>query len=560
MGRKKTIFFICLALLFFCATASHAFGYEGGGAHGRRLAVWLLAQTHLWFAAFILAVPIFVLILEFTGHIKKDGRYDRVAYEFMRVSTTAYSLTAITGVVFAAALFLFYPALMGYMGKVFKPTYFVYILLFVLENVFLYAYYYGWERMTGRLKPLHLLLGLGLNVSGTSIMFIANAWTSFMMSPAGVNGSGEFTGNLWQAITNPFWMPLNVHRLIANVAFGGSIVAAYAAYRFLSAEGREEKAHYDWMGYTANFVSILSLLPLPFAGYWLTAEIYAYSQQMGITLMGGAFGWMFVVQAVLIGALFLSANYYLWCGLSRRRGGERYVPYIKYIAFFIGGAFLVWFTPHTPAMTPSELSAIGSQYHPILGPLGIMPAKNIAVNAIILFTFLSFLLYWRSGSVITASWAWYGKLAQAAVFAAALVNIMFLGVYYGYFTNTVYKVASSVPQVVMSLVAIGVCAIIEFLMHRGAEEEAVQWGNVPERSQYALVLLAVSFTWLMGLMGFIRSAIREDWHIYAVLKDTSPDAFTPTIAYATRTVSIGTIVFMGLIVFIFWLNRPQGKS
>src|SRR3972149_4354543 len=162
LRKKKTIFFVCVALLLFCAAASHASAYEGGGPRNHRLIIWLLAQTHLWFAAFILAVPIFVLILEFAGHIKKDERYDRVAYEFMRVSTTAYSLTAITGIVFALALFLFYPRLMGYMGKVFKPTYFVYILLFVLENVFLYAYYYGWKRMTGRLKPLHLLLGLCL--------------------------------------------------------------------------------------------------------------------------------------------------------------------------------------------------------------------------------------------------------------------------------------------------------------------------------------------------------------------------------------------------------------
>ena len=269
---------------------------------------------------------------------------------------------------------------------------------------------------------------------------------------------------------------------------------------------------------------------------------------------------MFVVQAVLIGALFLSANYYLWCGLSRRGFGARYVPYIKYIAFFIALTFLVWFTPHTPAMSASAISAIGGQYHPLLGPLGIMPAKNIAVNVIILFTFLSFLLYWRSGKAITASWASYGKLAQAAVFSAALVNIMFLGVYYGYFTNTVYKAASSVPQVITTLMAIGVCAIIEFFMHRGAEEIPAKWGNVPERSQYSLVLLAVSFTWLMGLMGFIRSAIREDWHIYAVLKDTGQDAFTPTIEYATRTVSIGAVIFMGLIVFIFWLNGIWKKN
>ncbi|TGO01944.1 hypothetical protein PN36_34000, partial [Candidatus Thiomargarita nelsonii] len=69
------------------------------------------------------------------------------------------------------------------------------------------------------------------------------------------------------------WNPLNLHRFIANIAFGGAIVGAYAAYKFLSAKTAAEKAHYDWMGYTSNFIAVLAFLPLPFAGYWLMAEI-----------------------------------------------------------------------------------------------------------------------------------------------------------------------------------------------------------------------------------------------------------------------------------------------
>ena len=53
------------------------------------------------------------------------------------------------------------------------------------------------------------------------------------------------------------------------MAFGGSVVAAYAAYRFLSAKSDEERAHYDWMGYVAMFIAVIFLIPLPFAGYWL---------------------------------------------------------------------------------------------------------------------------------------------------------------------------------------------------------------------------------------------------------------------------------------------------
>jgi hypothetical protein len=59
----------------------------------------------------------------------------------------------------------------------------------------------------------------------------------------------------------------------------------------------------------------------------------------------------------------------------------------------------------------------------------------------------------------------------------------------------------------------------------------------------------------MGLMGFVRSAIRQHWHVYSVMRDNSADAFTPSIAYAAKTVSIGTIIFMSIIAFIFWLSH-----
>jgi cytochrome bd-type quinol oxidase subunit 1 len=119
-------------------------------------------------------------------------------------------------------------------------------------------------------------------------MFIANAWLTFMSTPAGISESGGLIST-WEAVANYTWMPINIHRIIANIAFGGSVAAAFAAYQFLKAKTDEERAHYDWMGYIGNFVAICGLLPLPFAGYWLASEIYAFSQTMGLTMMGGAF-------------------------------------------------------------------------------------------------------------------------------------------------------------------------------------------------------------------------------------------------------------------------------
>jgi cytochrome bd-type quinol oxidase subunit 1 len=522
-----------------------------------RIVVWLVAQLHLWFAAFVLAVPIFVFIIEAIGMATRDRRYDEMAYEFIKVSLTAYSLTAILGGLLVFSLIAFYPDLFGYLASIFAESMFYYALLFFAESACLYLYYYGWHWLQGGFRKwVHLTLGLLLNAVGTTLMFLANAWLTFMMSPAGVDAAGVFSGDLWAAIHNFLWNPINLHRVIANVAFGGSIVGAYAAYKFLSATDARERAHYDWMGYTANFIAISALLPLPFAGYYLAAEIYAYSQQMGITLMGGIFAWLFIIQAVLIGVLFLAANYYLWCGMGRSDGAARYNRYVKYLAIVIVAAFLVWFTPHTLVLTNAELKILGGPYHKYLGPLGIMPAKNTAVNLMIVATTLSFLIYRRANKIPVVGWTAAGNAVLVAIFAAGILNIFFLGIYHGYFTNTVYKVAASIPQVLTTLVLIVVSFALASVMYRGAREVApLRWGRMPDRSQYALFLLAVAFTWLMGLMGYIRSGIRQHWHVVDIMRDASPDAFTPTLGYAANVVSVGTIIFLAMVLFVFWLSQ-----
>jgi hypothetical protein len=239
---------------------------------GSRVAIWAVAQLHLLFAAFVLAVPLFAFIIEAIGYKTGDLRYDRLAHEFTKLLSVSFSLTATFGAFLTFMLIILYPKFTNYLMSVFSPTFLPYVLLFFFEAFFLYTYYYGW----GKFHPLlHLFLGLGLNLVGTAIMLIANAWLTFMMSRGGSPTPGGPV--VWDAINNYTWMPINVHRIIANIAFGGSVAAAYAAFKFLQAETDEERAHYDWMGYIGNFVAISAFLPLPFAGYWLAKEIYAFS-------------------------------------------------------------------------------------------------------------------------------------------------------------------------------------------------------------------------------------------------------------------------------------------
>jgi len=520
-----------------------------------RVIMWIVAELHLMFAAFVLAVPMFALIIEFIGYRSGDERYDRLAYEFTKLLSVSFSFTASLGALLTFALIILYPKLTTYLVSIFSWTFFPYVLLFFLEAVFLYSYYYGWGKVSPR---THLVLGLLLNLTGTAIMFIADAWLSFMNTPAGIDDAGHLV-NLWDAVNNFTWMPINIHRLIANIAFGGSIAGAYGAYKFLGAKTDEERAHYDWMGYMGNFIAIIALLPLPFAGYYLGKEIYAFSQSLGITLMGGTFSWLFIVQAVLIGNLFLAANYYLWLGMERIPGADRYRKFIKYLLASITLCFLVWATPHSLVASVAEARKMGGAHHPMLGVLGVMSAKNTAVNILILTTYISFLLYRRGNKESVVPWAKTGNLIQFLIFAVAISIVIFLGIY-GYFVEASVRIGLSVPQVLSVLFTMISVTVIDVFMFKGAKIKGpIQWGKMPNRAQYALFFIAITFAWTMGLMGYVRAGMRQHWHVYGVLEDTSPDAFTPAFGFAANVISLTVLIFFSFIAIVFWITGLSSK-
>jgi len=189
-----------------------------------------------------------------------------------------------------------------------------------------------------------------------------------------------------------------------------------------------------------------------------------------------------------------------------------------------------------------------------------MSAKNTAVNILILTTFMSFLLYRRTGKIATVAWAKAGNAAQLLIFAGAAFTVIFLGVY-GYFVEASVRIGLSVPQVLSVLIAMVSITVIDVFLFRRAQTNAeVRWGSIPRVSQYVLIFIAVTFTWLMGLMGYVRSGLRLHWHVWGVMRDHSADAFTPTLGFATRVVSSTVLAFFLLIGFVFWLASLHDKK
>src|SRR5690606_17422879 len=143
----------------------------------------------------------------------------------------------------------------------------------------------------------------------------------------------------------------------------------------------------------------------------------------------------------------------LWVGMGRIPGAERYMKYTKYMLVVLVLGVIVWATPHTMIANRDELTAMGGTHHPFLGVLGVMSAKNTAVNLMILTTSLSFLLYRRANKQATVAWAGSGTFVQGAIFVLAAIIVLFYGVY-GYFVSAIVRIGFSVYQVLAVLFTI----------------------------------------------------------------------------------------------------------
>src|SRR4051812_20098489 len=96
-----------LSLVQAAADTSSAYGHFP--VIGPRGAVWIAAQVHLMFAAFVLGVPMFAVITELIGIVSKDYKFDKLSKEFSRLLVFAYSATALWGGVLLFFLTTLYP-------------------------------------------------------------------------------------------------------------------------------------------------------------------------------------------------------------------------------------------------------------------------------------------------------------------------------------------------------------------------------------------------------------------------------------------------------------------
>ena len=474
------------------------------GLSNRNL-IWVVAQLHILFASFILGVPLYTVIAECLYWKTRDERYERLAYEVTKVFVMCYSFTALTGGFFALCLIVYYPTFTTWFFRGFNDLItFWYPMLFLIETGFMYLYYYTWDPLNkANRKGLHILIGILLNIAGISLLFVMDGPAAMMTTPPKIEGSIKeiATFGEWAWFNNYSWMPLNYHRLVGNLTFGGYLVGVISAIMYIFAKNDEERAYYDWQGYTGNTLGVGFLLPLPLMGYYLSRELYAYDPNIGMYIMSDRLSMYMEVQAVLVGFLFIGSSYYIYVSMQRIQGDPKYLRWVKINFAIMLVCAALWFCPRhvfatmvpEPGMIPEGMEK--SEYMDImelsgdLAFMGVMGIKNKAAFGLVFVTFVNFVLY---------------------------------------------RVA----------------------MRKGK----IVWGKINPISQISLIFLAFSGIWLMSLMGAVRSLARRNFHVYRVFKDMTVDAYTPALKDASLLITEITLVYFLILSGVIWLQLKVGKT
>jgi cytochrome bd ubiquinol oxidase subunit I len=518
---------------------------------GNRTAVWIVAQLHILFAGFILGAPIFIVISEWLGYRKQDPRYDRLAKEVTKVTVILYSMTALTGGLFIFVLLATYPQFTTWLINHFFLIFAViYPLLFIAETIVLYLYFYSWDALKGEKKGRHIAIGVLLNIIGTITLFIIDGPTSFMNTPAKATEGISLvdfiqTASLWDKIFNYSWIPMNLHRLVGNVTFGGFIAGLIAAYMYMGAKKDEDRAYYDWMGFVGNLIGVGALLFLPFMGYLYAYELCDYDASICPYMMADQLSMFFEMQGAMVGLIFLGSNYYIWLSMKRVEGVERVRMSLLTVLVMVALPFVMTYTwTIFPAPDPKSLA--------VLIPLILIPVLfarlvplTVSSRTVIKVGFLMVVIgnaIWMTphGFVATqalstehlelpSDWSWLALMPAKNSAAFTLVFV----------------------------------TVVNYILYnRAIRQGTIVWGKIDFTAQFVLVFLAFSMIWTMGLMGAIRSLLRKYFHVYNLIPDFTAESYTPTLSYSAWTVTGITLAFYLVVSFaiIVTLRATDAKA
>ncbi len=257
---------------------------------GAKWAIGVVALFHTSVASMGIGFAFFVTVAQIVGYINRERRYDLLAKKIQLIHVCIYNIGTINAI---GLVFLLSGLFPQFWSQIFVQFYWPIIVeefLFFLLATTITFHYFFWDRLWGH-KRFHIFLGALLTPLFFLQFYIINGLGSFMLSP----GLGEAelslrTGILgWDKLGfyNPSFLMLTLHRILANVAYGGFSAAGLCGIFLYFTKRQKLKEFYEDGGRLAFQVAFTAFLSLPIVGYFYAHVLKVYANEAYVNLMWG---------------------------------------------------------------------------------------------------------------------------------------------------------------------------------------------------------------------------------------------------------------------------------
>lgn len=256
-------------------------------------AKWAIGFTGLFHTAVAVAsigFAFIVTVAQIVAYSQKDVRYDLLGKRIQLVHVCIYNIGTIVAIGLVFCLSGLFPQ---FWSQLFVHLFWTLIIeefLFFLLATTLTFHYFFWENLWGH-KKLHIFLGALLNPLFVLQFFMINGIGAFMLTPGFREGQASLSRGIlgWDrmAFYNPSFLMLTFHRGMANIAYGGFIVAAICGVMIHLSKQEKKVKFYEDGGRLAYYTAFMAFLSLPVIGYFYGHVLKYHANEAYINLMWG---------------------------------------------------------------------------------------------------------------------------------------------------------------------------------------------------------------------------------------------------------------------------------
>jgi cytochrome bd ubiquinol oxidase subunit I len=368
---------------------------------------WII---HILIATFTLGAGLIAPTIEAFGVVRKDPRYDRFAYGLATANVVLYAVGATMAVAGMFFTWGFFPTFFATLWWQFFWGMFATEMAWVGELVIILVYYFTWNRLKGRGKPIHILIGaLWLPMSLLQQAFLF-PMVDFLMTP-----------DVQQPFFNPSVIPQLAHRFMGNISWAGFVIAFFGGLqvlRHIKKGPREKVAFWDWVGSLGIIFGMVFMVGfMTFSGYSWVIAAKGSAPGAFFRMMISPLAWMFQLQVFFFGMTIFFASLYMYRRL-KVSGNPTYG--LKWITALVALFWLLGSIPYYIGPGAEQMWVSWTI------PLGAMrPWKYIALGGMSFFGLVAILAYLQSARD-GLNWGASGRIPQRALITVGILGLFMM--------------------------------------------------------------------------------------------------------------------------------------